>query len=92
MTNRSSAPTNRATGDVSSSAENQVPSDMAFAVLSLDPSGGFGLADLVPQFDQILTTASPHYKYANSAALVATDCLKGVRLAKGFFSCGHART
>lgn len=28
----------------------------------------YGLADLVPQFDQILTSSSPHYKYASSMA------------------------
>jgi alkaline phosphatase D len=28
----------------------------------------YGLADLVPQFDSILTSSSPHYKYASSLA------------------------
>ena len=34
----------------------------------LDASGAYGLKDLVPQFDTLLSQANPHYKYANSLA------------------------
>jgi alkaline phosphatase D len=59
------------TAGISSSPVQEITS---VAVLSLDPptpecpTGCFGLADLVPQFDQILTATSQHYKYANSQA------------------------
>jgi alkaline phosphatase D len=59
------------TAGISSSPVQEIT---AVAVLSLDPpttecpTGCFGLADLVPQFDQILTKASPHYNSANSKA------------------------
>ena len=44
----------------------------------------FGLGDLVPQFDTILTSTSPHYKYAKSLshgiAIMEVDGDKEVRV------------
>ncbi len=51
------------TAGISSSPVQEIS---ATAVKQLDPSGSFGLAGLVPQFDDILTKTSPHYKYAKS--------------------------
>lgn len=79
------------TAGISSSPVQEIT---AVAVLSLDPSGSFGLADLVPQFDQILTSTSPHYKYANSAAhgvsVIEVDKKKEIRV--HFFHIADVKT
>jgi alkaline phosphatase D len=51
------------TAGISSSPVQEIT---AVAVKGLDPTNLFGLADLVPQFDDILLSSAPHYKYAAS--------------------------
>ena len=56
----------------------------AGVVTDLDPTGAYGLKDLVPQFDAVMSAASPHYKYTNSmihgVALIDVDADKEVRV------------
>jgi alkaline phosphatase D len=53
-------------------------------VAQLDASGSFGLKDLVPQFDQVISAASPAYKYTKSSthgiAVVDVDSDKEIRV------------
>jgi alkaline phosphatase D len=79
------------TAGISSSPVQEIT---AVAVLTLDASGDFGLQELVPQFDQILTAASPHYKYANSKAhgvsVIEVDKKKEIRV--HFFHVADVKT
>lgn len=69
------------TAGISSSPAQEIT---AGAVLALDPSGAYGLKDLVPKFDEVLTGASPHYKYAKSlihgVSIVEVDGDKEIRV------------
>ncbi|MBX3128331.1 MAG: alkaline phosphatase D family protein [Polyangiaceae bacterium] len=53
------------TAGISSSPAQEIT---AVAVKSLDPNGAFGLAALVPDFDQVLNDSNAHYKYNKSFA------------------------
>ena len=69
------------TAGISSSPAQEITEN---TVNSSDALKNFGLGDLVPQFDTILTSTSPHYKYAKSLshgiAIMEVDGDKEVRV------------